>query len=260
MGRKRRDEATSPEDERVLLREQRHELERLKLQLADRIGSVEEREQELRAALRDVRAGKAPEDFALSLGTDRDAVLFARNAELDRRERQLTEREADLERAAATRAAGPSAVDDQALAALRRELEDREATLTRREAELAERPGGGIIPEAPPDPDGDRLAQIEARLAELREAEKMFGRTQRELAARSEALAARERIVAQRERELAEQEDHAWGAFGGGDLESRLARLERQQTSATAVTQQHSFAGGLRRLQDQGTRQSGNGS
>ena len=58
-----------------------------------------------------------------------------------------------------------------------------------------------------PEPDAERLAQIEARLAELRDAEKLFLRTRDELAARSEAVAARERLVSQKERELDDRED-----------------------------------------------------
>ncbi|MFN0152764.1 MAG: hypothetical protein ACKVUT_00105 [Gaiella sp.] len=264
MGRKRRDEAGSAEDERTLLREQRHELERMKLQLVDRIGAVEEREQELRAVLRDARNGKPVDGFALSLGTDRDAILLARNAEIDRRERELADREralADREAVLERRPVAPSAVDDAALAALRRELEEREAALSRREAELGTPVDAAtvVLPPVVADPSEERLAEIEAKLKELKEAEKQFGRTQRELAARSEALAARERLIAQREKELAAQEDQAWGAFGSTELESRLTRLERQQASASAVTQDLGFAGGLRKLAEQGTRPAGTG-
>ena len=82
-----------------------------------------------------------------------------------------------------------------------------------------------------PEPGAERLAQIEARLAELREAEKLFLRTRDELAARSEAVAARERLVAQKERELDDREDGAaseWGPNELSEMEARLRRLEQQ--------------------------------
>ena len=80
----------------------------------------------------------------------------------------------------------------------------------------------------PPDPDAERLAQIEARLAELRDAEKLFLRTRDEVAARSEAVAARERLVAQRERELDDREDGKgnWASPELSEMEARLRRLE----------------------------------
>ena len=89
----------------------------------------------------------------------------------------------------------------------------------------------GAAPPEPVEPDAERLAQIEARLAELRDAEKLFLRTRDELAARSEAVAARERLVAQKEREL----DDARTAPASGrapelsEMEARLRRLEQQQ-------------------------------
>ena len=82
-----------------------------------------------------------------------------------------------------------------------------------------------------PEQDAERLAQIEARLAELRDAEKLFLRTRDELAERSEAVAARERLVAQKERELDDREDGV-GQWAGPELtemEARLRRLEQQQ-------------------------------
>jgi hypothetical protein len=100
------------------------------------------------------------------------------------------------------------------------------------------------------DPDAQRLAEIERRLAELRDAEKVFLRTQEELGARSEAVAARERLVSQREKELDERED-SWGHPGLSELEARLRRLERhQQTGETT----QSFSGGLTRLSREGSR------
>ncbi len=133
-----------------------------------------------------------------------------------------------------------------------------ERELARREAELAERERALQALPAAGGAGGDRgadPARIEARLAELREAERVFLRTQEELAARSEALAARERLVAERERELDELEHHA----GRGptrselaDLESRLRRLESRGALSAEDTQ--TFAAGLERLRRQGTR------
>ena len=111
------------------------------------------------------------------------------------------------------------------------------------------------IAASPAEPDADRLAQIEARLAELRDAEKLFLRTRDELSARSEAVAARERLVSQKERELDEREDSAderapTPAISG--MEERLRKLEQQQRDPREQTL--GFSGGLRRL-EQGTRQ-----
>ena len=71
----------------------------------------------------------------------------------------------------------------------------------------------------PADPDGVRLAQIEARLGELRTAEEAFLRTRRELAEHTDAISAREQLLAQRERELDERED-GWGGADLHELES----------------------------------------
>ena len=103
------------------------------------------------------------------------------------------------------------------------------------------------------EPDAERLAQIEARLAELRDAEKLFLRTRDELAARSEAVAARERLVAQKERELDDREDGVgqWASPGLTEMEARLRRLEQQQDPSE---QTMGFSGGLRKLQQGTTR------
>ena len=102
----------------------------------------------------------------------------------------------------------------------------------------------------PVDPDAARLAQIEARLDELRAAEEAFLRTRRDLAEHCDAITAREQLLAQRERELDERED-GWGGPEIRDLESRLRRLETQRY---AGEQTRSFSGGFRRLEEQGTR------
>jgi hypothetical protein len=94
-----------------------------------------------------------------------------------------------------------------------------------------------------------RLAQIEARLDELRAAEEAFLRTRRELAEHTDAIAAREQLLAQRERELDERED-GWGNSDLHELESRLRRLETQRQT----TQTGSFSAGFRRLEQEGSR------
>ena len=133
----------------------------------------------------------------------------------------------------------PRGDDDAARVAQReRALASREELLARREEELAQL--------APPVSETDR---IEQRLADLRDAEKLFLRTQAELASRSEEVAARERLVAGRERA---------GDTGHQDraelteLEARLRRLERAGSPA-ASEDKASFAGGLESLRRRGT-------
>jgi DNA repair exonuclease SbcCD ATPase subunit len=130
--------------------------------------------------------------------------------------------------------------------------------IARRLAELAERERALAAREAlplPPAPAAEQAAHIEARLAELREAERVFTRTQEELAVRSDALSARERLVADRERDLDELEDKA--GLGPtrselAELESRLRRLESTGRASSDDTQ--SFAGGLETLRRRGTK------
>jgi uncharacterized protein (DUF3084 family) len=123
-----------------------------------------------------------------------------------------------------------------ALEARARELDARERALEERER-------------VPPDPEGARLAQIDARLDELRTAEEAFLRTRRELAEHTDTISAREQLLAQRERELDERED-GWGGPDLHELESRLRRLETQRQSAPTG----SFSGGFRRLEQEGSR------
>ncbi|WP_411276886.1 hypothetical protein [Gaiella sp.] len=231
MAFKRRAEPTTIEDEREALRAQHAALEDLKQQLAERIGAVREREVELHHALADVdpstprrTAPIPPAPVARDPGADtgedaREATL--RETHLADRENAIAEREA-------------------ALAARARELE-------------AERARADEVPAG--DPDEARLAQIESRLAELHDAEKLFLRTRDELAARSEAVAARERLVSQRERELDEREDGDVDRSttpGFTEMEARLRRLEQQQEDPREQTL--GFSGGLRKL-EQGSRQ-----
>ena len=139
------------------------------------------------------------------------------------------------------------------------ESPSREQELAQREARLAERERGlaarAALP-SPPTPTAAQAAHVESRLAELREAERVFLRTQEELAARSEALAARERLVADRERELDEREDRA--GLGPtrselSELESRLRRLESSGRTQSAEDTQ-TFAAGLETLRRRGTK------
>lgn len=167
--------------------------------------------------------------------------------ELAERVRAVREREAQLERALADIGGEPSAEGAQA-SPPSPPAEDAAAA---REAELAAREQA-LGAAAPTDQGGERLARIEARLAELGEAEKLFLRTREELAARSEAVAARERLAAQRERELDEREARAgagWGQPELTEMDARLRRLEQQRGEQTL-----GFSGGLRRLQQHGTR------
>jgi hypothetical protein len=235
----RRAEGEDPvAQEREALAAQRDALETLKRQLAERIAAVREREDELRAALARVQAGK---DAAVLLPPrvepDEDR-LATRAAALAERERALTAREAALASGNGDHAASAE------LERRARALEARAAELDAREHALAERE------RTPPDPTTLRLAEIDARLDELRVAEEAFLRTRRELADRSDALAARERLVAQRERDLDERED-GWGGVDMHELEARLRRLE---TNHTAIGQTRSFSGGFRKLEEQGTR------
>ena len=123
------------------------------------------------------------------------------------------------------------------------DLATRASALERRERELAARERA--FAEASRDPDEERLAHIEARLAELREAEQLFLRTQQDLAGRSEALTARERLVAELEREVgASRED--WGGHELAELERRLRKLETERSGVPETTQ--TVSGGFSRM------------
>jgi len=218
MAFKRRVEPTTIEDERDALRAQHAALEDLKRELAERVAAVRGRELELHHAL--VEAG-GPRPGAPTL----PAPVFV-HGEADPRKDALE---------AASR---------------ERHLLEREQALAAREQELEAR-AEQIAALPPADPDGARLAQIEARLAELRDAEKLFLRTRDELAPRSEAVATRERLVAQRERELDDHEDGKgqWAGPELSEVEARLRRLEQKQPGEQTL----GFSGGLRKL-EQGTR------
>ena len=218
MAFKRREEQPTIEDERDALRAQHGALEDLKRELAERVDAVRERELELHHALAEAGGPRpgAPTLHAPVLA-DAEADTGEDALEAERRERALVARE-------------------QAVATWERELELRAEQIA-------------ALP--PADPDAARLAQIEARLAELRDAEKLFVRTREEVAARSEAVAARERLVAQRERELDDREDGKgkWTGPELSEMEARLRRLEQHQPGEQTL----GFSGGLRKL-EQGTR------
>ena len=98
----------------------------------------------------------------------------------------------------------------------------------------------------------DELEKIEAKLAELREAEKAFVRTQHELAARSDALTEQEAALAERERKLAAKE----APPPSPDLEILEARIRRLEQSGRAprAEEAQTFSAGLRALQHRGLR------
>ncbi len=222
---KRRDEPSTIEDEREALRAQHAALEDLKRQLADRVDAVRERELELHHALAEAGGPRpTPSTLPAPVPTNAEADAGENALEAERRERALVDRE--------------------------RAVEAREALLAERERELELRADKVAAP-PPPKPDTATLAEIDARLAELRNAEKLFLRTRDELAVRSEAVAARERLVAQKERELDDREDGKgrWAAPALSEMEARLRRLEQQQPGEQTL----GFAGGLRKL-EQGTR------
>jgi hypothetical protein len=225
MAFKRRAEPATVEDERDALRAQHAALEDLKRQLTERVRAVQERELELHHALAeagDSRPGGRTLPAPILSGAESSAGPGT--PETERRERALVERE----RAGEAREA---------------HLLEREQELDRRAEQLATVP--------PPDRDAAQLAQIEVRLAELRDAEKLFLRTRDELAVRSEAVAARERLMTQRERELDDRDDGKgrWAGPELSEMEARLARLEQQQPGEQTL----GFSGGLRKL-EQGTR------
>lgn len=235
--------------ERQALAEQRVALEELKRQLAERVAAVKDREEELRAAIARVEAGEAPA-VLLPPRVDPDSDRIAtRAAAVSERERAVAAREAALAAAVAEGSGGSNGsaelVEREAsLDARAHELDVRLAEVEERERAVAERE------RVPPDPSIDRLAQIEARLDELRAAEQAFLRTRRELADHSDAIAAREQLLAQRERDLDERED-GWGGPDMRELETRLRRLETQRE---ALAQTQGFSGGFRKLEQEGTR------
>jgi len=209
----------------------------------------------------------------VSIDSERDrlrAIRIAAEEELGRLRRELTERVAAVELkereladvlAKARRGAGAAmpAAADSALAHAQVGLAARAQELNRREKELAARERALVKLETDlarraagePPTSEEHLAQIEARLAALQEAERAFARTQAELAAQSDDLARREAALVEQQRS---------GQTGGGDtglsraeldeLDERLRRLERETRDASERT----FGDGLRKLERKGLR------
>jgi DNA repair exonuclease SbcCD ATPase subunit len=193
------------------------ELGRLRRELTERVAAVELKERELADVLAKARrgAGAALPAAADSALAHAQVGLAARAQELNRRER---------------------------------ELGARERALMKLETDLARRAAG-----EPPTSE-EHLAQIEARLAALQEAERAFARTQAELAAQSDELARREAALVESQRGAG-----AGGAAGGDtglsraeldELDERLRRLERETRDASERT----FGDGLRKLERKGLR------
>lgn len=257
-------------------------------ELADALARVEKREQKLDAA--DER-GSRLDSVRLRLAEAKAArtTLDERRAELDARERELAAREAALEMGTDTATAAvapptPEPVVSDELDARAASLDAREAELAEGTSALAERQAAldaraaeldaraaeldareqavheaelepPAVPEEvvehEPAPGSDELGRIEAKLAELREAEQAFVRTQHELAARSDALAEQEAALAERERALAARETPA----PSPDLELLEARISRLEQGGRARPEEaQTFSAGLRALQQRGLR------
>ena len=245
LGRKVDNEDPVAAERRALV-EQRVALEDLKRELGARVAAVQERENELRAAMAAIAAGKESTVLLPAIGDPEADRLAVRAAALAERERALAAREV------AASIAGANGSSDQALSARETALRGRESALAARERELDARERDVAERELiPADPDAVRLAQIETRLDELRAAEEAFMRTRRDLAEHTDAITAREQLLAQRERELDERED-SWGGPEIRDLESRLRRLETQRLTGEQTTR--SFSGGFKKLEQEGTR------
>ena len=198
--------------------------------------------------LRRIRGASSVEDERERLRHAQESAarqLEAMKHELRERVEAIRDRERQLDEALSgvpgTAAVSLPRTDDEATVAQReRAVAAREQMLAQREREL---------PPAAGDAASER-ALVEQRLAELREAEKLFLRTQSELASRSETVAARERLLASRERALGD--DGRSDRSELAELEARLRRLER--SGAPAADDTGSFAGGLESLRRRGTR------
>jgi DNA repair exonuclease SbcCD ATPase subunit len=116
----------------------------------------------------------------------------------------------------------------------------------------------GVVPSVPErTPTADDTAErrrIERRLAELREAERLFLVTQAELAARSEAVAAREKALERKERSLGAGDRSGQAEVAA--LEERLRQLERT-TAPAGGDAAAGFTAGLESLRRRGTRRPG---
>jgi DNA repair exonuclease SbcCD ATPase subunit len=191
------------------------ELARLRTELTERVAAVERRERELADALAKTRRGGGGNQ---PLPAGADAALSHAQVGLAAHAQELNKREA--------------------------ELAARERAIVKLETDLARRAAGEAV-----DPE-ERLAQIEARLKTLQEAEKAFARTQAELAARSDELTRREAELAERSA-VSEGGAPAPGLSRAelAELEDRLERLERETRDDSI---ERSFGDGLRRLERRG--------
>lgn len=189
------------------------ELGRLRRELTERVATVEHKERELADALAKVRRGSGgPVPAGADAALAHAQVGLAAHAqELNRREKDLTARE---------------------------------RALVKLETDLARRAEG-----EPPTSE-ERLAQIEARLTALQEAEKAFARTQAELAAQSDELARREAALGKGKRSGGGPSDTGLSRAELDELDERLRRLERETRDASERT----FGDGLRTLERKGLR------
>jgi len=189
------------------------ELGRLRRELTERVATVERKERELADALAKVsrRSGGTVPPVADAALAHAQVGLAAHAQELNRKEKELT---------------------------------IRERALIKLETDLARRAEG-----EPPTSE-ERLAQIEARLAALQEAEKAFARTQAELAAQSDDLTRREAALAQDNRSGAGGGDAGLSRVELDELDERLRKLERETRDASERT----FGDGLRTLERKGLR------
>jgi chromosome segregation ATPase len=199
---------------RAIRKAAEEELGRLRVELTERVATVEKKERELADALAKVSrgaVGRIPPgaDEALAHA---QVGLAARAQELNRRERELTSRE--------------------------RQFVQMEGELAQRLAAAAETPK-------------ELLVQIDARVAALKEMEAAFVRTQAELAARSDDLSRREAELLEHGRALSGVGAGSGGMSHAelADLDERIRRLEQQTREAGA---ERSFGDGLRVLERRG--------
>ena len=235
-----RDQPADLESEREALRRQRleaaNELAALKQTLSERVAEVQQRERELTDAVARVEKREQKLDAAEDRSSRLDSVRL-----------RLAEAKEARTRAGASVVSTQTPVDPAASAALdARESElarNRERrlpsgkpssssgppTLTEREQAVEARERESVVSTQAPEPApvSDELERVEAKLAELREAEKAFVRTQHELAARSDALTEQEAALAERERKLAAKE----APPPSPDLEILEARIRRLEQS-----------------------------
>lgn len=193
------------------------ELGRLRKELTERVASVERKERELADALAKVSRGN------ISALPGADSALAHAQVGLAAHAQELTRRE--------------------------NELAARERTLVKEEAELARKRG---VPDS-----AARLAEIEARLTALQEAEKAFARTRAELAAQSDDLTRREATLLEQLRVAGAAGVVTEGGAGMSraelaELDERLRRLEQQTRTASTSSSDRSFGDGLRTLEREG--------